>query len=244
MKTQNIIHLAVGVAVGFVIGFILANSVDRGEHGALRAGSSQIDGGAKSNASPSEQQLTAEELRRAVAKADANPKDVELQRKLGQGLYLYAINFNQPALLKDAARILKRAHEADAEDYETTVLLGNVLFDAAQHDDRSRLSEARVYFLKALESKPEDANVRTALGLTYYFDRPARASLAIREYRKSLAINPRHEMALQSLTAALLATGELSEAEKRLRELQDVNPSNAALPDLRAQLAQKTSGAR
>ncbi|MGH9902377.1 MAG: tetratricopeptide repeat protein, partial [Pyrinomonadaceae bacterium] len=173
----------------------------------------------------------------------ANPDDIDLQRNLGRGLYLYAVNFNNPALLTDAVRMLKRVHEADPKDYESLVLLGNALFDAGQHGDAAQFVEARKYYLKALETKPDDVNVRTDLGLTYYFDRPADPARAIREYRKSLAVNPRHEMTLQNLAAALITTGETAEAQKRIDELAEVNASNPALPNLRAQLAQEKNAA-
>jgi hypothetical protein len=51
-------------------------------------------------------------------------------------------------------------------------------------------------------------------------------------------------MALQSLAAALIATGALAEAQQRLEELQTVNPGNAALSNLRAQLAQVKNAAK
>ena len=189
--------------------------------------------------------LTEDELRRSVAKGDANPQDVRLQRELGRNLYLYAINTGQTSILPDAARILRRAHEADPNDYETTVLLGNALFDAAQSGgDPAQLAEARRYYQKALAARPDDADVRTELGLTYFFGRPSEPERAIREYRRALAVEPRHEMTLQSLAAALIATGELAEARQRLDELQALNASNAALPNLRAQLAQSQNAAK
>lgn len=256
MNTQKIIYLLVGVVAGFAVGFIFTNNVNRKDQDAMRAELARLranapaaaakdakSGAANTADKPSEQKLTAEELRRAIAKGDANPTDTELQRKLGQGLYLYAINYGDPSILPDAVRLLKRAYDANPKDHDTTVMLGNAFFDMAQNGDRAHLSEARAYFLKALESKPSDADAHTSLGLTYFFDKPADAPRAIKEYRKALASNARHELALQSLAAALASTGETVEAQRRLDELQSVNPSNAALPDLRAQLAQKTNAA-
>jgi tetratricopeptide (TPR) repeat protein len=141
-------------------------------------------------------------------------------------------------------RLLKRAHEADPKNYETTVLVGNSLFALAQVTDASKFGEARVYYNKALAAKPEDTNVRTLLGMSYFFGQPSEPERAIKEYRKSLAAEPRQEMALQSLAAALIATGALAEAQQRLEELQTVNPENAALSNLRAQLAQAKNAAK
>ncbi|HEX8473437.1 MAG TPA: tetratricopeptide repeat protein [Pyrinomonadaceae bacterium] len=259
--TQKLIFLVVGIALGFAVGFAFANNVNRQEHDKLRAevtrlraASPTATGGdaAKSNAqtsnattnNPDEQMLSDEEIRKKVSLADANPNDLDYQHDLGRGLYLYAMNFNKPDLLPDVVRLLRRAHDADPKDDNAVILLGNTLFLMAQNGDTARFSEARTFYQKALELKPDDVYARTALGLSYYFDRPSDPARAIKEYRKSLAAEPRHEMTLQGLTAALIATGELTEAQKRLDELQSVNASNAELPNLRAQLAQKKNASR
>jgi Flp pilus assembly protein TadD len=85
---------------------------------------------------------------------------------------------------------------------------------------------------------PNDVNVRTDLGLTYYFGEPSDPKSAVREYRKSLAIDPRHEPTLQNLATALVKTGNLKEAEQTIATLRSVNPQNPAIPDLEALLAQ------
>lgn len=246
MSTQKIIYLVVGIVAGFLLGFGFANSVNRKEQDTLRAELARLrtsgTPAVKQNvnsAAASDTTLSEEDLQRAIKKGDASPEDVELQRNLGRGLYLYAVNTGNVRLLQDAARMLERANRADPKDYETTVLLGNVLFDIGQNSgDTTRLHAARGYYLKALEMKPDDINVRTDLGLTYYFDRPSDPQRAIKEYRKSLAADPRHEMTLQNLAAALISTGNRAEAQQRLEELEQVNASNASLPNLRAQLAQ------
>ena len=124
------------------------------------------------------------------------------------------------------------------------MLVGNALFALAQVTDASKFGEARVYYNKALAAKPEDTKVRTLLGMSYFFGQPSEPERAIKEYRKSLVAEPRQEMALQSLTAALIATGELAEAQQRLEELQTVNSGNATLSNLRAQLAQAKNAAK
>jgi Flp pilus assembly protein TadD len=140
--------------------------------------------------------------------------------------------------------MLKRAHDGDPKDYETMVLLGNALFDVGQNGEPASFGEARAYYLKALDMKPDDVNVRTDLGLTYYFGKPSDPQRAIREYRKSLAIEPRHEMTIQNLAAALIATRNLAEAQQRIDELKSLNPANPALPDLAAQLEQSKTAAK
>lgn len=255
--TQKLIFLLVGIAAGFAIGFAFANTVNRNEQDKLRVELTRLragattNGDASKNAAPassaadaSRETLTDEEIRAKIAQGDANPDDTEYQRNLGRGLYLYAMNFGKPELMTDVVRLLKRVHEADPKDDNAVILLGNAFFLMGQNGDATRFDEARVFYQKALELKPSDVYARTALGLTYYFDRPSDPARAIKEYRQSIAREPRHEMTLQGLAAALIATGELDEAQKRLDELQSVNGSNAELPNLRAQLAQKQNASQ
>jgi ATP/maltotriose-dependent transcriptional regulator MalT len=51
-------------------------------------------------------------------------------------------------------------------------------------------------------------------------------------------------MPLQNLAAALIETGNLDEAGKRLDELEKLNSSNSELSNLRAQLEQKRNAAK
>ncbi|HEX8072903.1 MAG TPA: tetratricopeptide repeat protein [Pyrinomonadaceae bacterium] len=253
LRTKLIIA-ALCLVAGFAAGFLFANTANRRELDRLRAEAAGAGANVAGNkpatttagAPPAKTSLSDEELRAVVAKADANPTDNDLQRKVGEALYLYAVRFEKPDLLPEAARILKRAHDAAPKDYELLVALGNAEFDLARATDPAHFKAARTYYAQALAQKPDDINVRTDLGLTYYFDTPSEPRRAIAEYRKSLAQDPRHEMTLQNLVAALIAAGDLPEAEQRLAELQRVNADNPALNDLRAQLARarNAGGAR
>jgi Flp pilus assembly protein TadD len=255
VNKHKILYALAGLVAGCVIGFFFASSVDRKELEELRgevararssnAAGAQAGETPKAAASdPAAAMPTDEEIRELITKADANQQDNEYQRKVGQGVYMYALSTGKPALLPEAVRLLKRAHEADPKNYETTVLVGNSLFALGQSGDASRYGEARIYYNKALATKPDDMNVHTLLGMTYYFGQPSDPERAIREYRKSLAAQPGHEMALQSLASALIATGAIDEAGKRIEQLQAVNAANAALSNLRAQLAQAKNAAK
>lgn len=248
MNKNNILFAIIGLLVGFMIGFLIANSV--AQRGGVAAGAkpsppkqtaaaqNNSAGDANASSDSGSDTLSEAEVQRAIAAGDQKPDDIELQRKLGLALYRYASFTQDASHLPDVARFLKRAYDASPQDRDLAVSLGNVFFDMAQKDDPARFAEARVYYEKALEMKADDANVRTDLGLTYYFGKPSDPQRAIAEYRKALAIDAKHEATLQNLAAALIVTGNRAEAEKRIAELQSVNPSNAALADLRAQLAQ------
>ncbi|HJQ33473.1 MAG TPA: tetratricopeptide repeat protein [Pyrinomonadaceae bacterium] len=249
--------------LGFVAGFFLANGLNRQEQDRLRAEVTSLKAGgptanANNNAQPAGRgqqtqtagedslpQLTDEQLANAVTKADAAPSDAELQRKVGQGLYVYAWQTGNASILPDVARILKRAHELDPKDYKTTVMAADAQFLIARSgNDPKPLAEARKLYESALAAKPDDAVVRTSLGLTYFYDSPSDPQRAIREYRRALQTDPKQEMPLQSLAAALVETGAFDEASKRLDELEKLNPSNKDLPNLRAHLEQKRNAAK
>lgn len=269
VNTKIVLVLVGGLLFGFIAGFVLANNINkqedeklRGELARLRAGGAQTDSGG-GNSSPSRGQgqsgaqgapgngggplppVTDEQLNRAVARADASPSDAETQKMAGQLLYHYALQASDASRLQDAARILKRAHELDAKDYDTAVKGGNAFFILARKDGDAPapLADARKLYEDALGIKPDDVLVRTSLGLTYFYAKPPDARRAIGEYRKALKTEPRHEMVLQSLVLALIDTGDLKEAETRLGELEKVNPSNPELPNLRTQLEQKKNAA-
>jgi tetratricopeptide (TPR) repeat protein len=249
-----------GVVLGFIAGFLFTNSINRGEQERLRAelaaaraggGATQGVGSGKAQQASAtggelSQSLTEEQILNAVKKADQSPQDAELQKKVGQGLMLYASETSNASYLSDGARILKRAHDLDPRDYQTTVMAGDAQFLVERQGggDAKLIAEARKLYEAALVAKPEDAVVRTKLGLTYYYDSPPNPQRAIAEYRRALQADPRQEMSLQSLAAALVETGDFEEAARRLDELAKVNPSNAELPGLRAQLEQKRNAAK
>jgi len=263
LNTRTVVIGAACLVIGFLAGFFLANGINRGEQeklsaevASLRAGGAAKEGGktatqqggGQQTAAPGEDsfpQLTNEQLANAVAKADAAPKDSELQRKVGQALYVYAWQSGNASILPDVARILRRAHDLDPKDFKTTVMAGDAQFLIARSkSDPQLLVEARKLYETALASQPDDAVVRTSLGLTYFYASPPDTQRAIREYRRALQTDPRQEMSVQSLAAALIETGGFEEAGRRLDELEKLNPSNAELPKLRAQLEQKRNAAK
>jgi tetratricopeptide (TPR) repeat protein len=242
---RSLLFLAAGALAGFSIGFVLAN-FNSSREGATEAtnraaSTSKTNLAANANsagAKDSQPRLSENEIREAIKTTDARADDIDLQKRFGLALYAYVNQTRDARFLSDAARFLKRAADADPRDRNITVSLANALFDLGQMGEAERFKEARVYYQKALEMEPNDVNVRTDLGLTYYFGTPRDAESAIREYRKSLAIDPRHELTLQNLATALIRTGNSKEAQKTIESLRSVNPKNPALPDLEALLAQ------
>jgi tetratricopeptide (TPR) repeat protein len=254
---NNILYSITGILLGFILGFFLANTIARrardeasatansstkqAQMAAQQAQQEQSSGGGADSAAP---QVSEEQVRAVIAKTDAKPEDTTLQKNVGLALYQLALQTQEPRWLPDAARFVKRAYDADPKDHELTLALAEILFNIGQTSDPASFNEARTYYAKALEQKPDDVDARTDLGLTYYFANPSDPQRAIAEYRKSLALNPKHELTLQNLATALITTGNRDEAQKRIDELQSINPTNPALPNLRAQLAQSKNAAQ
>lgn len=244
------ILIVVSLLIGFAIGFVFANSANRKETERLRTELSRKQTHTPENANagepePQQQQaqITFDEIKSAVERADANPRDIFLQRNLGQSLYLYSAETKTAILLPDAVRLLERAHRSEPSNFDTLVLLGNSYFELARATDARVFSDARTAYEKALRLRSDDVQLRSDLGLTYYNGAPSNPRRAMVEYEKALVINPRHEQSLQNMTQALIKVGDLEKARQRLAEMQSINPNNPVLSDLQAQLALTTSGA-
>jgi len=67
---------------------------------------------------------------------------------------------------------------------ETLVQLGNLYYDNRVYP------EAIEYYNRALDVRPNDINVRTDLGTAYWYS--GSPEKAVKEYEKSLAIDPSH----------------------------------------------------
>jgi tetratricopeptide (TPR) repeat protein len=236
---QKLLYALAGLALGAVVSFLFANSANRRELDELRSELARLRTQTQAGAQPAEQSGAQEgaQIRELIAKADENPSDAAMQRQAGEGAYRYALTTGQSAALSDALRLLKRAHEADPQNYDLLLLLGNSHLTLGLARDPQNFTEARGYYLKALEARPGDVNAHTLLGMTYFYGRPSDPESAAREYRKALAADPRHEMALQNLASSLIAAGAVAEAARRIDELQRVHPSNQSLPKLREELA-------
>ena len=186
----------VAVIISFFGGFLLANALNRNELNTIRAEIERLK-----NSSPqdkSEVSLSDEEIRQKIAEADKNPENFNFQKNLGLALYRYATMKQDAQLLAEVARLLTRANQKDEKDYEVLITLGNCYFDIGYiKKNNENLTKAREFYQKALTQKPNDVDVRTDLGLTYFLVNPPETDKALAEFQKSLQTNPKHEKTLQ-----------------------------------------------
>ena len=240
MKTKALLLSITAVVLSFVGGFLLANALNRNELNSLRAENERLKNTQiASQQSESENILTDEEIREKIAEADRNPNNFAFQKGLGLALYRYAAVKQDTKLLEEVARLLKRAGELNSQDYDVMVALGNLYFDIGYYNkSNENFQKAREIYQNALEQKPNDADVRTDLGLTFFLTNPPEIDKAIGEFQKSLQTNSKHEKTLQVLTQALLSQNKANEAEKYLDLLREVNQNNEILPELTTKLEQ------
>jgi len=183
--------------------------------------------------------LTEKELLELIAKADANPSDINFQNEVGQSLYALGASQENPSLVSEAARILLRVHQARPDDRQIVIVLGNAYFDIGYFTkDNESLERARSFYTLALKSRTDDADVRVDYGLTYALQNPPDYVKAIAEYRQGLSSAPTHQRTLQMLTEALIETKQKAEASSSLDRLKSANPSHPMIGKFQERIAQ------
>jgi tetratricopeptide (TPR) repeat protein len=93
-----------------------------------------------------------------------------------------------PPLDESRVAALKVTAENNPKDAETRVQLGNLFFDA------DRYPEAIQWYDAALKVDPMNINASTDLGIAYYYTN--KPDLALAQFERSLAIDPKHSKTL------------------------------------------------
>lgn len=221
------------VFVAFAGGFLIANSLNRTELLTLKAENERLKTSTPQNANSNRQELTDEEIRQKIAEADQKPDDFNFQKGLGIGLYSWARANQNPQLLLDAERLLKRAYDKNPKDQDVLIVYGNTLFDIGfAKKDNGKFEQARKIYTEALAQQPKDADIQTDFGLTYFYETPPKDDKAIAELQKALAINPGHERSLQYMVEIYNRQNNAAEVQKYLAELRKVNPNNPVLSQM------------
>ena len=236
MDKKKLIYGVVGLALGLTLGYWGTNSLNSNAAGNARtaatatAGEGALPpdhppaGGAEAQgASPAMGGGAQNDVTSAIQQARNEPNNLAAQLKAGE-LFAQINRYDQ------ALEFYQRAYQIKKDDVSVLVALGNMTFDL------KRYPEAERWYQEALKLNPRDVNVRTDLGLSYFLREPKEIDKAIAEYRTSLGYEPRHEQTLQNLISALVAKGDKAAARPFLQQLEQVNPNNQALPQLRTQL--------
>ena len=228
------------VIASFFGGFLMANAFNRNELNSLRAENDRLKSSSPESADNSNaSSIDNNELTQKIAEADKNPDNFDYQKNLGLALYKYAAMKRDTDLLKESARILGRAANLRSGDLDVLIGLGNAHFDLGYFGkDNAELVRSRDPYTRALALRPNDVEVTTDLGLTYFLVDPPEDQKAVVEFQKSLKSNPKHEKTLEFMIQSLIRLNRLSEAETYLVQLRVADPSSDAIDGLAAKMQQ------
>lgn len=226
MKLENLLFGVIGLFLGAIIGFVFANSVNRSAMESTAPVANSVLASRDNPALPPDHpplgtntgggQGAIPQVTAAIERARSEPQNYEAQMTAGD-LYYQIQRFDEAAKFFEAANKLKPA------EVEAITKAGNAYFDAEQY------AEAEKWYLRALEKSPKDLAVRTDLGLTFFLREPRDMDRAIKEFKAVLAVDPRHEVALQNLALAYRESGDDANYQKTVETLKSVNPNNPIL---------------
>ena len=231
---KNFLWISIlAVLIAFAGGFLLANALNRSEFTKITAENERLKNTSQPSSNSNEQELSVDEVKQKIAQADQNPDNFDFQKNLGIALYRYATFKQNPELLLDVERLLKRAYDKNPKDQEVLVFYGNTLFDIGYaRKDNAKFEQARKIYTEALAQQPKDVDIQTDFGLTYFYETPPQDEKAIVELKKALALKSNHERSLQYMAQIYARQNKSDESEKYLAELRKVNPNNAIFDQL------------
>lgn len=214
MNKESVLFSLVGVGFGLFFGFAFVTWANHRAQQPARAAAQTSESDA--NASQAETEA-------AVKRARENPKDFDAQME-GARAYYDSQRFD------DAVDLLLRANELQPTNVEPVVALAHVNADAGNY------KAAEKWYVAALGMKPDDADARASLGRVLLLAEPPDYERAVKEFRRALETDPRHEPSLQFLAFALAQRGDERGAREVVTQLEKINPGNAALPRLREEI--------
>jgi tetratricopeptide (TPR) repeat protein len=243
---RNIGLAASGLLLGFIIGFVFANFGGRPlsqaggrataqagpsgsappldptkTNGSLPAGHPDISGG-NDSAGGGGGIGSSPQAQAAMEAADKNANDFDAQMRAAA--VFYELNDYEKA-----GFYLQRSLALKPDSVDALMAMGYT------KENKGDFAGAASFYERALTLQPNDPDGLTNLGDTYARRNPPNYDRAIAEYRKALAIDPKHEGALQQTAEAALRKGDKVLAREEIERLAAVNPSNSRLASLRTE---------
>lgn len=118
--------------------------------------------------------------------------------------------------------------EADPQDRQSRILLGNAYYDMGRYDAAVR------WYEEALALDSDDVNVTTDLATSYLYMN--NVDKAIETYKQSLNLNPDHPQTLQNLGIAYFYTGRYRDAIQHWERLVENNPEYPHVEEIKKQI--------
>jgi len=230
MNKEKLLYAIIGLLAGLIVGYVGTNYIN-GSAPNSRANNAASSGAlppdhppasGADNASNNSAGGAQGDVMAVIQQARNEPSNFDAQMKAAD--QFVRINRKEGTL-----EFYERAAKIKPNDFDILVKLGDTYFDLQRYE------EAAKWYEQALRVKA-DPTVRMDLGLSYYLRSPRDLDRAIENFRAALKTDPRHEKTLQNLTRALIEKGEKAEAAASLKRLEEVNPNNPAVADLRSRL--------
>lgn len=244
MKKDNVLYGIIGLLFGLILGFYFTNKLNTSQMRAQALPAASTTGANPNNAAG--EQLPADhpavdgknpttksgaalpQVQEALDAAKNQPNNFEVQMNAG-GLYYQIQNFDE------AVKFYTQANKIKPDAADVWVKLGDVYFDAGNEKSQknqagnAEFEKAQSWYEKYLAKNPDNTNVRTDLGLTFFLRDPPDLDRAIKEYQTSLSKNPNHELTLQNLAVAQRKKGDTNGFQETLERIRKVNPNNRLL---------------
>jgi tetratricopeptide (TPR) repeat protein len=227
MNKDSVLFSLVGVGFGLFFGFAFASWANQRAASVPRAGEQSAQLPSNAVADQERMRTRAEE---AAKSARDNPQSFDAQMAAAQAL-------NEVERFDDSIEFLLRANTIQPANVEPVVALGHVNANAGN------LKVAEKWYTAALQMSPENVPLRVDLGRLHLLSQPPDYARAVAELRRALEREPANESSLQLLTVALARKGEAQEARATLAKLEQLNPSNEAIPQLRQEIEAPASQA-
>jgi lipoprotein NlpI len=126
-------------------------------------------------------------------------------------------------------RMLEQQAAQNPEDPQAALRVADYLYDQRQFD------QAIPWYEKSLQLDSKNVNARTDMGTCYF--NLGRADEALREFKQSLAIDPRHEPTLYNVVVVNLeGKHDLKAASQAWDQLHRLNPNYPNLDQLKQKL--------
>lgn len=142
-----------------------------------------------------------------------------VQAKLRLGEYMLIAGTRNPDIFKQAQQMAEEVLQAEPENIEALILLGNV------HSGRNETAKAVPLYEKALSLEP--SNLSATLNLAAVQLRNKDAAHAEETFKRALEQHPKDIQPYLAIAAFYSSAGRLQDAENQLKKAFDLAPSDS-----------------
>ncbi len=229
LNTKMIIGVS-GLILGFVAGFFYTKGLN--ESGAGVSASGAKAAGPSAAGDSGGQQAMMATVKETIEKAKNNPNDFNAQLEAAK-------IYNQVGRIPETIEYLKKAYDlnkVEAGKQGITPYIGQYYSDQKNYDD------AEKWYLRSLETNPEDQEVQIELAATFIEREPPQAEKAIQYLQVALKSKPKDGHALSHLAQAYLLKKDVRNAEDTVARLKEAEPANKMISKLQSEVEALKAG--